>query len=362
MRATASSKECDKWTLKQGDVLFTKDSETADEIGIPAFVSDDMPNVLCGYHLGRARPDAKVVDGSFLARALGSHQSAREFARVANGITRFGLTLDTTRSLPLLLPPLSEQRAIASVLDSIDEAIERTEEIIAATERLRDALLQDLLTRGLPGRHTEWRQVRDLGTIPACWDVVRLEEVTSFVTSGSRAWSRFFSSDGALFVRSQNISHGRIDKADAIFVQPPEDSEADRTQLREKDLVVSVTGEPGRVASADTELGRAFVSQHVALVRLAKPALSAFIFEFLRGRGGQEQIARMTYGQTRPGLNLSDVASVRIAIPSQAERDAIADAGASVDAALERLQVELGGLLDLRTSIAGALLEGRVRS
>ena len=55
----------------------------------------------------------------------------------------------------IVLPPLAEQRAIAAVLDSIDEAIERTEEVITATERLRDALLHELLTRGLPGWHSE---------------------------------------------------------------------------------------------------------------------------------------------------------------------------------------------------------------
>ena len=75
------------------------------------------------------------------------------------------------------LPPLPEQRAIAAVLDAIDEAIERTEEVISATERLRDALLHELLTRGLPGHHTAWRDVPGLDTIPACWDVVRLADV-----------------------------------------------------------------------------------------------------------------------------------------------------------------------------------------
>ena len=79
--------------------------------------------------------------------------------------------------LPILLPPLPEQRAIAEVLDSIDEAIEDTEAVISATERLRDALLHRLLTRGVPGWHSEWKEVRGLGTIPASWDVVRLEEV-----------------------------------------------------------------------------------------------------------------------------------------------------------------------------------------
>ena len=56
MTATATSAECDRWTLMEGDVLFTKDSETADEIGIPAYVTEDMSKVLCGYHLGLARP------------------------------------------------------------------------------------------------------------------------------------------------------------------------------------------------------------------------------------------------------------------------------------------------------------------
>ena len=83
-----------------------------------------------------------------------------------------------------LLPPLPEQRAIAAVLDSIDEAIERTEAVITATERLRDALLHELLTRGVPGWHSEWKDVPGIGTIPADWDVVRLGDGVTHVGSG----------------------------------------------------------------------------------------------------------------------------------------------------------------------------------
>ena len=93
-------------------------------------------------------------------------------------MTRFGLTLDATRNIPLLLPPLPEQRSIAAVLDSIDEAIENTEGVIITTEQLRDALLHQLLTHGVPGWHTEWKDMPGLGTIPGDWDVVRLGELT----------------------------------------------------------------------------------------------------------------------------------------------------------------------------------------
>ena len=62
-----------------------------------------------------------------------------------------GLNRDDVYALRRPLPPLASQRAIAAVLDSIDEAIERTEAVISATKRLRDALLHELLTRGVPG-------------------------------------------------------------------------------------------------------------------------------------------------------------------------------------------------------------------
>ena len=88
-----------------------------------------------------------------------------------------GLNREDVYTLTRLLPPLPEQRAIAAVLDSIDDAIEGAEAVIAATEKLRDSLLHDLLTHGLPGQHTEFRDVPGLGTIPADWDVVRLGDV-----------------------------------------------------------------------------------------------------------------------------------------------------------------------------------------
>lgn len=253
MKATASPAECEKWTLKAGDVFFTKDSETRDEIGIPAYVPEDMPNVLCGYHLGRARPDQRLIDGAYLARAIGSHASAREFARIANGITRFGLTLDATSSLPLLLPPLDEQRAIAAVLDSIDEAIERTEEVIAATERMRDALLHDLLTRGLPGRHTEWKEVRGLGTIPASWDVVRLGDVCEPPQYGASAPARPYDPDLPRYVRITDITDDGLLKA-----EDPRSADLEKVEgydLRSGDLLFARSGSVGRTYLHKSENG-----------------------------------------------------------------------------------------------------------
>ena len=91
---------------------------------------------------------------------------------------------------PVAVPPLSEQRTIAAVLDSIDDAIGGAEAVIAATEQLRDSLLHQLLTRGVPGWHTAWKDVSGLGTIPADWEVVRLGDVGKWLSGGTPSKAR----------------------------------------------------------------------------------------------------------------------------------------------------------------------------
>ena len=124
----------------------------------------------------------------YLSYYFNSAECLRKMNGLAIGTTRKRLRRSDIATLLFPLPPLPEQRAIAKVLDSIDEAIEDTEAVVAATKRLRDALLHRLLTRGVPGWHSEWKDVRGLGTIPASWDVVRLGDVAEIQTG--RAVSR----------------------------------------------------------------------------------------------------------------------------------------------------------------------------
>ena len=101
------------------------------------------------------------------------------------------------------------------MLDSIDGAIERTEAVIAAMERLRDALLHELLTRGVPGWHSEWKDAPGIGTIPACWEVVRLGDAAE-VERGKfahrpRNEPRFYGGD-VPFIQTADVvqANGRI--------------------------------------------------------------------------------------------------------------------------------------------------------
>ena len=91
MAATATDREIANSSLFPGDVVITKDSEKHDDIGVPALVRENIPDLVCGYHLAILQPDTSVLDGAYLFYALSAEDAQRQFHSYANGITRFGL-------------------------------------------------------------------------------------------------------------------------------------------------------------------------------------------------------------------------------------------------------------------------------
>ena len=157
MGATAKQNEIDRFSLKPEDVVITKDSESADDIGVSTYIESVKDNLLCGYHLTILRPK-KIVDGRFLSYALCHPRIAYNFYRYANGITRFGLTVETYKKVKILLPPLPEQKAIADLLSTWDEAIEKTERLIQMKEKRFKRFLHDLIYE--PSIRGKWKKVR----------------------------------------------------------------------------------------------------------------------------------------------------------------------------------------------------------
>lgn len=144
MEATASRDQIARLSVRAGDVPFTKDSETADDIGIPSYVPHDMPGVVYGYHLGIYRP----LDGRrsrLLRYQLESDYVKAVFESRTPGVTRVGLSQNTIRYLRVPTPSVEEAAAIADYLDErterIDEAISTAREGIALAKERRSALI-----------------------------------------------------------------------------------------------------------------------------------------------------------------------------------------------------------------------------
>jgi type I restriction enzyme S subunit len=177
MRATATSAEIARLTLKSGDVIITKDSETPGDIAVPAWVPESLPGVVCAYHLGLLRPDPECVIGEFLFRAIGSARIAEQFHVLATGVTRFALSKYDVKNAIIPLPPTEEQKAIcqwiAEECKPLEEAILRAEEEIKLIREYRDRLVADTVTG----------QVDVRGWLPGPDDVVTDEDLAALGAS-----------------------------------------------------------------------------------------------------------------------------------------------------------------------------------
>ena len=156
------------------------------------------------------------------------------------------------------------------------------------------------------------------------WEVVRLGDHLRFVTSGSRGWAKYYSPSGARFIRSLDVQMNHVADTDAVFVNAPAGAEAERTRVLLGDVLLTITGSRiGRVAPVDELDGDAYISQHVAILRLADTVSPRYLAMFLsQERGGQHQIREAQYGQTKPGLNLNDIRAFCVPLPPMGKQRA----------------------------------------
>lgn len=188
MQGSATPAEIEKFQLKRGQVLLTKDSEGWDDIGIPALVTEDMPNVLCGYHLS-VLESGPELDGGFLAWLCRSEPLNDQFKLGANGVTRYGLGQYSMKNAFIAVPPLEVQQRIARFLDEktarIDALIEKKQALLERLAEKRQALITLAVTKGLnPDVPMKPSGVDWLGDIPALWDVLPLRRIAMKVATG----------------------------------------------------------------------------------------------------------------------------------------------------------------------------------
>jgi type I restriction enzyme S subunit len=158
--------------------------------------------------------------------------------------------------------------------------------------------------------------------LPPKWSAIHFDDVCSLITSGSRGWGEHYATSGPKFIRAQNIRFGQLRLADLACVNPPPNSEGMRTQIQEGDILIVITGAGvTNPAVMDRDLGEAYVSQHVALIKPIKKALSPWLLLCLMaGPGGRNELVERAYGAGKPGLNLDNIRTLSLPIPPLTEQ------------------------------------------
>ena len=308
---------------------------------------------------------APVVGTSerFLAASLRSVQIQSLITESTAGSTGLkNLSLTWLRNLPILLPPLAEQRAIAAVLDAIDDAIDRTEAVIAATERLRDALLHDLLTRGVPGWHSEWRNAPGIGVIPSDWKVVRLGDVYEVQLGKMLSPKARQGTNPRPYLTNRNVRWGHFDLTD-LPAMDFDQREIKKFELRTGDLMVCEGGDTGRAAVWSGEIVDCYYQKALHRLRpTGAEAISEFMLAVLMLYAREGILLEHSEKTSISHLTRERLIRMRVPNPPMAEQDAIVAALDCVTESIDRSLEERDGFVSSKASALDALLSGRVRT
>ncbi len=157
--------------------------------------------------------------------------------------------------------------------------------------------------------------------LPAGWCWARLGDLSLAVTSGSRDWAKYYSSEGAIFVRMGNLSRESYELRlnNVQRVKPPADTEGERTKLEEGDILISITGEVGLLGLIPPGFGEAYINQHTCLVRPMMQLKNRYLAELFRCPFSQNQFNEPQRG-IKNSFRLTDVTHFLVPLESGMRR------------------------------------------
>ena len=272
----------------------------------------------------------------------------RDITRFINSGTRSKLNQADLRKLPLLLPPLPEQKKIAAILSSVDEAIQATQAVIDQTRKVKEGLLQDLLTRGIG--HTRFKQT-EIGEIPEGWEVATLEKVADF--KNGKAHERDVEEEGKfILLNSKFISSG---SAVAKYTNER------HCPVVKMDIVMVMSDVPNGRA-----LARCFLipdshnyTLNQRICALTAHSCSPHFLYYVLDRNRYFLSFDSGVGQTN--LRRQEVCDCPIPLPPPREQERIVEILLEVDEVIERETALLGGLNCTKAGLLQDLLTGKVR-
>lgn len=220
--------------------------------------------------------DKTRVDTDYFYHLLGSDFMYRKFTGLAAGAVVKNLNTELVKSVSVPLPPLAEQRRIASILDQADELRQKRQQAIEKLDQLLQATFIDMF--GDPVSNTKG------------WEVKKLSELSTKIHSGNtpKGGSENYVDQGIIFLRSQNVWKNKVILDDVAYIDAQTHAKMMKSSVKHEDLLMTKTG---RINTQNSSLGRAAIylgeddsaniNGHVYLIRIKDGFNKFFILRIL---------------------------------------------------------------------------------
>jgi type I restriction enzyme S subunit len=360
------SEELKAFQIQENDFIIS----CSGTIGKIAKVPKTHSKGVINQALLRLRLDrTKMTDDYFLQQFRDVPFQNKITDSVQGGAMKNLVGMSEFRKTLVTLPPLQEQQKIAEILSTVDAKIEVIDQQITETQALKKGLMQQLLTGKLSvieKRTLSRAEMKDspLGEIPKSWEVSSLESHSAFITKGSTPTTYGFQweESGVQFLRSECVSPIGFILSGAMFISEEANNAMERSKIQGGDILMTITGNVGRVCIYPVEYLTGNINQHIARIRITDKLLSSqFVFQFLSQSTQIQEYLKITTGQAYPQLSLKQVRETKIPIPPLKEQQKIAEILSSVDEKLEILSEKKTHYQELKQGLMQQLLTGKIR-
>ena len=330
MEATASDKEIEALSIKKGQVAFTKDSETRDDIGIPTYIADDFDDVVLGYHNALITPDERKLNGKYLNAFMHSSYIQKYFENNASGSgQRYTLSNDTVNSIPILLPSIKDQEKIGNLFSFIDRKIalnkKMNQKLEAMAKRLYDYwfVQYDFPDKnGHPYKTTGGPMTYNptlKREIPEGWDVVDINKLCQVVDClHSKKPDFCYEDENSYLLALENITkEGYIDLSDKYYISKKDFAEwTSRICVRENDFLFTNAGRAGDMGMVPEGVLCA-IGRNITAVRPEK-INPWYLRCFFKSLYMQEQILNnLDQGSFFMSFNVRSIKKLQVLMPSE---------------------------------------------
>jgi len=350
-----TKEDVNKYRLVEGDILFSH-INSLQHIGKTAIYEGIPETLIHGMNLLLLRPAKDKVYPKFLLYLLRLFRRRKIFwAMSKKAVNQASINQTELGRLKVMLPPLTEQRGIVEVLSVVDLAIQKTDEIIAKTERLKRGLMQTLLTKGIG--HKEFKQT-PIGKIPKTWRVMRLKEVAT-VERGKFAHRprndpRFYGGNIPF------IQTGDIAKAGGIIKEYSQTLNEEGLKIsklfKKGTIVISIAGNIGDVGILGFD---ACFPDSVVGISVDNKINRLFLMYLLQNL--KHELSGKAPRSTQKNINLQILESLKIPVPPLSEQEKIAKVLFAVDTKLQIENENKKRLERIKCGLMDLLLTGKIR-
>jgi len=358
-RVSVSRSARDLYSVRRGDLVFNRTSETQEEVGLSAVYVDDEPVVFGGFVI-RGRPKTDSLDADYSGYALRARSIRSQVIAKGQGAIRANIGQADLRQVLAPRPPLSQQRAIATTLGDVDALLRTLTQLIAKKRDLKQAAMQKLLTgqTRLPGFREAWEE-RPLGS-----EIVGLDAGVSVNSGDNEAAS---SSEELAILKTSAVANGVFLPHECKNISANDVHRA-RLNPRANSILISrmntidLVGECGYV---DADYFRLFVPDRLWMTRFRPESTVSvrwlsYVLSSAEYRHLLKAIATGTSGSMK-NISKTSLLSLPIVFPGGEEQTAIAAVLSDMDAELAALEQRLAKTRVLKQGMMQELLAGRTR-